>query len=84
MFSQKNKGNVQLIGLVVFSVTLMVLILTFSKIEGSISVGAGEATYAKQNASNNTWSAVQLSTVGPIIIGAVLVLSIIGLLYSRR
>lgn len=80
----KNKGNMQLIGLVIFSVTLMVLVLSFSKIENAISVGAGEPGYAKGNTSNNTWAAVQLTTVAPIIIGAVLILGIIGLLYRAR
>jgi len=80
----RNKGNAQLIGLVVFAVTLLVLTLTYEKIDTSVSVSGTEATYAKQNVTNNTWSAVQLAGVGPIIIGAVLILGIIGLLYSRR
>ena len=81
-----NKGKVELMGLIVFAVLLMVLIKVFGSVEGTINIASStsEAAYAKGNASTNSWSAVQLSSVAPIIIGAVLVLSIIGMLYSRR
>jgi len=82
----KNKGQIELMGLVVFAVLLMVLIKVFSSVETSISLASStsEAAYAKGNTSTNTWSSIQLSGVAPVIIGAVIILGIIGMLYSRR
>jgi len=81
-----NKGKAEVMSLVVFAVLLLVLVNVYSSIDNSISIPSTstEAVYARQNQTNNTWSAIQLAGVGPIIIGAVLILGILGLLYSRR
>ena len=82
----KGQSTTAIMGLIVFAVLLMILSKVFSSVENSFTVASStsEAAYAKGNASNNTWASVQLSTVGPIVMGAVVILGIVGLLYRAR
>ena len=67
-----------------FAVTVIVGVIVFSNIDSSMSSGLTTAgTNAKNNVTANTYSAFNLVAVGPIIFGAVIVLGIVGMLYSR-
>jgi len=73
------------IGFLLFAVTVIVGVIVFSNIDQSMTSGLTTAgTAAKANVTANTYSAFNLVAVGPIIFGAVIILGIVGMLYSRR
>ncbi len=83
MLGQKGQ-QMGVIGFLLFAVTVIVGVIVFSNIDTSLTTGlttAGEA--AKDNVTQNTYSAFNLVAVGPIIFGAVIILGIVGMLYSR-
>ena len=74
--------------LIIFSVLVLVGIVIFNSISISTSnINLGTTTAATAsigNVTGNTWGAMNLISVGPIIFGAVIILGIVGMLYLKR
>ena len=85
----RNKGASQVgavIAFLIFAILVMVTINVFSIFDTTASAlsATTAAAAARDNVTVNTYSAFNLVAVGPIIYGAVIILGIVGLLYSRR
>lgn len=84
----KNKGNVNPIILVSFAVTLLIGILITTQIGTAatniVPTSSTTARAALNNVTNNTAGAWQITSISPYILGAVIILGIVGLLISRR
>lgn len=82
----KNKGNVSPMVLVSFAVVLILGVVIFAGIDTGVGTAGltGAALAARNNVSLNTYGAFQITSVGPYVMGAVIILGIVGLMMSRR
>ena len=79
------KAQVGVVSLIVFATMVIVGAIVLTSIQSSTASLASTtaATAAVGNTTNNSFSALNLVAVGPIIFGAVIILGIVGLLYMR-
>lgn len=85
MVSKRGQLSGQVIGLVVLVITLIIGVVVFSKVNTNLGGDlTGSALDAKNNVTKNTYDAFNLTSVAPTIIGAVVILGLIGGLLSRR
>lgn len=80
------KKGMSAIDLVYVAVILIIGVGIFSQIDSSISTTGWStaALAAKGNTTANTFGGFQTASVAPTVIGAVIVLGVVGLLVARR
>jgi len=74
--------------IIVFSILVIVGVIMMNSVSNSTSTlipsSSTTANMVAGNISANTYSAFQLTSVGPIVLGAVMILGIVGMLYLKR
>jgi len=82
-----NKGqtNSGVVSFLIFAVMVIVAVIVFSNFESAAGDTAltTAGTASKNNITANTYSAYQLVAIGPIIMGAVVILGIIAVMGKR-
>ena len=82
----KNKGELSPMTLVSFAVIMILGVTIFSNIDAGISSQGctGACLAARNNVSANTYGAWQTLSSAPVIIGAVIILGIVGIMGGRQ
>jgi len=83
---RKGQVDANVTGFMVFAIVIVIGAIIFGEFDasaGNVSTSTA-ATAAIANISANTYSGINIVSIGPIVLAAVVILAIIGLLGARR